>query len=263
MLGSVVYHMCSDMEQYALERMKYTTSTYNKSGHEATRQSWNTLQSNIECCGIDGLKDWKPVTSSGELPTSCCYGIQIGQSCTEINSYTIGCFEKFKTNLQQNNRIIFWSSIGFALIQYCALRLQRSLISCRSELPKDAIFSQYLNTALKLPLFSIGSSSIDKCPESLCTLNASYWRPHTSILSITALLDSSLLFLKESKIFDFFFKFFVLSPPASLNCDESMGTPKGPTSAKAFDAFETGIEWFEKQAECCPTQLLLLKRLQD
>jgi hypothetical protein len=44
---------------------------------------------------------------------------------------------------------------------------------------------------------------------------------------------------------------------------ESIGTPKRSTSAEAFDAFETDLEWFEKQAECCPTQLLLLKRLQD
>ncbi|VVC38750.1 Domain of unknown function DUF4371 [Cinara cedri] len=35
--------------------------------------------------------------------------------------------------------------------------------------------------------------------------------------------------------------------------DESMGTPKGPTSTEALAAFETGLEWFEKQAECCPT----------
>ncbi|CAI6370921.1 unnamed protein product [Macrosiphum euphorbiae] len=45
--------------------------------------------------------------------------------------------------------------------------------------------------------------------------------------------------------------------------DESMSTPKGPTSAEAFAAFETGLEWFEKQAECCTAQLLLLKRLRD
>ncbi|XP_025203542.1 uncharacterized protein LOC112600511 [Melanaphis sacchari] len=45
--------------------------------------------------------------------------------------------------------------------------------------------------------------------------------------------------------------------------DESMSKPKGPSSAGAFAAFETGIEWFEKQAEYCPTQLLLLKRLRD
>ncbi|KAL4096645.1 hypothetical protein QTP88_021562 [Uroleucon formosanum] len=45
--------------------------------------------------------------------------------------------------------------------------------------------------------------------------------------------------------------------------DEIMGTPKGLTSAEAFAAFETGLRWFEKQADCCPTQLLLLKRLRD
>ncbi|KAL4149809.1 hypothetical protein QTP88_003671 [Uroleucon formosanum] len=51
--------------------------------------------------------------------------------------------------------------------------------------------------------------------------------------------------------------------PCGLISDEIMGTTKGPASAEAFAAFETGLEWFEKQAECCPTQLLLLKRLRD
>ncbi|XP_015368314.1 PREDICTED: tetraspanin-9-like [Diuraphis noxia] len=123
LLGGVVYHMRSDMEHYALKQMEYTISAYNKTEHEATRQSWNVLQSNIECCGIEGPKDWKSVTGTGELPASCCYAIQIDQSCTEINSYTIGCFEKFKTNLQQNSQIIFWSAIGFALIQIFAVFL--------------------------------------------------------------------------------------------------------------------------------------------
>jgi len=45
--------------------------------------------------------------------------------------------------------------------------------------------------------------------------------------------------------------------------DKSIGTPKGPTSAEAFVAFETGLKWFEKQAKCCPTQLLIFKRLRD
>jgi len=119
-LGSVVYRMCCDMEQYALKQMKYTISVYNKTGHEASRQSWNVLQSDTECCGINGQKDWKLVTHSDKLPASCCYAIQIDESCTEINSYTIGCFDKFKTNLQHNNRIIFWSAIGFALLQIFA-----------------------------------------------------------------------------------------------------------------------------------------------
>ncbi|GFV14070.1 uncharacterized protein TNCV_525461 [Trichonephila clavipes] len=36
---------------------------------------------------------------------------------------------------------------------------------------------------------------------------------------------------------------------------------KGPSNADAFSALETSIEWYEQQSECCPTQLLLLKRI--
>ncbi|GFV65570.1 uncharacterized protein TNCV_778561 [Trichonephila clavipes] len=35
---------------------------------------------------------------------------------------------------------------------------------------------------------------------------------------------------------------------------------KGPSNAVAFSALETAMEWYEQQSECCPTQLLLLKK---
>jgi len=38
---------------------------------------------------------------------------------------------------------------------------------------------------------------------------------------------------------------------------------KGPLNADAFAALETAMEWYEQQSECCPTQLLLLKRIRD
>ncbi|GFX11579.1 hypothetical protein TNCV_5141541 [Trichonephila clavipes] len=34
-------------------------------------------------------------------------------------------------------------------------------------------------------------------------------------------------------------------------------------NADAFSALETAMEWYEQQSECCPTQLLLLKRTGD
>ncbi|GFW39767.1 uncharacterized protein TNCV_2419331 [Trichonephila clavipes] len=37
---------------------------------------------------------------------------------------------------------------------------------------------------------------------------------------------------------------------------------KGPSNADAFSALETAMEWYEQPSECCcPTQLLLLKRI--
>ncbi|GFV05922.1 uncharacterized protein TNCV_3142131 [Trichonephila clavipes] len=38
---------------------------------------------------------------------------------------------------------------------------------------------------------------------------------------------------------------------------------KGPSNADVFSALETAMEWYEQQSECCPTQLLLLKRIRD
>ncbi|GFX07780.1 transposable element Tcb1 transposase [Trichonephila clavipes] len=38
---------------------------------------------------------------------------------------------------------------------------------------------------------------------------------------------------------------------------------EGPLNADAFSAFETAIQWYVKQSECCPIQLLLLKRIRD
>ncbi|GFV97584.1 uncharacterized protein TNCV_2040921 [Trichonephila clavipes] len=38
---------------------------------------------------------------------------------------------------------------------------------------------------------------------------------------------------------------------------------KGPSNADAFSVLETAMEWYEQQSECCPTPLLLLKRVRD
>ncbi|PRD30630.1 UNVERIFIED_CONTAM: hypothetical protein NCL1_25846 [Trichonephila clavipes] len=45
--------------------------------------------------------------------------------------------------------------------------------------------------------------------------------------------------------------------------DNSNESSKGPSNADAFLALETAMQWYVKQSECCPTQLLLLKRIKD
>ncbi|GFW96909.1 uncharacterized protein TNCV_2160441 [Trichonephila clavipes] len=38
---------------------------------------------------------------------------------------------------------------------------------------------------------------------------------------------------------------------------------KGPSNADEFSALQTAMEWYGQQSECCPTELLLLKRIRD
>ncbi|XP_060530047.1 CD63 antigen [Cylas formicarius] len=33
---------------------------------------WDLIQSNFECCGVNGPNDWLPVFQNGSLPVSCC-----------------------------------------------------------------------------------------------------------------------------------------------------------------------------------------------
>ncbi|GFY03364.1 hypothetical protein TNCV_1173221 [Trichonephila clavipes] len=38
---------------------------------------------------------------------------------------------------------------------------------------------------------------------------------------------------------------------------------KGPSNTDAFSELETFMKWYEQQSECCPTQLLPLRRIRD
>ncbi|GFX74957.1 uncharacterized protein TNCV_1845291 [Trichonephila clavipes] len=48
-----------------------------------------------------------------------------------------------------------------------------------------------------------------------------------------------------------------------IDDDNNNESSKGLSNADAFSALETAMEWYEQQSECCPTQLLLLKRIRD
>ncbi|PRD29529.1 UNVERIFIED_CONTAM: hypothetical protein NCL1_29125 [Trichonephila clavipes] len=45
--------------------------------------------------------------------------------------------------------------------------------------------------------------------------------------------------------------------------DNNNESSKGLSNADVFSAFETTMEWYKQQSKCCPTQLLLLKRVGD
>lgn len=73
----------------------------------------------MECCGVEGPRDWIRITHSTKLPTTCCTAIPLDGFCTETDSFKFGCFQRFKTQLENNEKIIMWSCIGFASIQVC------------------------------------------------------------------------------------------------------------------------------------------------
>ncbi|PRD21062.1 UNVERIFIED_CONTAM: hypothetical protein NCL1_52895 [Trichonephila clavipes] len=58
----------------------------------------------------------------------------------------------------------------------------------------------------------------------------------------------------------------VESDPVDDEMDEDEDnnvSSKGPSNADAFSALEAAMEWYRQQSKCCPTQLVLLKRIRD
>ncbi|GFV64121.1 RNase H domain-containing protein [Trichonephila clavipes] len=58
------------------------------------------------------------------------------------------------------------------------------------------------------------------------------------------------------------------SDPVNEETDEDKNnndneSSKGSSNVDAFSALETAMEWYVQQSKCCPTQLLLLKRIRD
>lgn len=46
-LSGFVYHMHGEIEDFALNQLNTSISVYNKTGHEASTEAWNLLQSDV------------------------------------------------------------------------------------------------------------------------------------------------------------------------------------------------------------------------
>ncbi|VVC30578.1 Tetraspanin/Peripherin,Tetraspanin,Tetraspanin, EC2 domain [Cinara cedri] len=121
-LSAAVYYMGDQVKDYALKEMNDSLPSYNTTNGETSTKIWNLVQSEMECCGVNGPKDWAPVLHN-KLPTTCCREIPVDGHCTIIDSYKLGCFKRFETQLEGNEKTIMWSSIGFALVQFLAVLL--------------------------------------------------------------------------------------------------------------------------------------------
>ncbi|KAK7864771.1 hypothetical protein R5R35_012267 [Gryllus longicercus] len=79
------------------------------------RDAWNILQSDLECCGVDGPRDWS--VKRIPLPSSCCKHLDAEKMCKLSNSYSIGCSSALKDKIEHFALIIGGVAIGIAFVQ--------------------------------------------------------------------------------------------------------------------------------------------------
>ncbi|XP_063811544.1 leukocyte surface antigen CD53 [Pseudophryne corroboree] len=93
---------------------------------------WDTLQSSLKCCGINGSKDW-----GNSIPPSCCP--RDSKVCTAEGAYGVGCVNSFNNWFENNflyvgitiicTSIIEVLGMSFALTLYCHISRSSSSLS--------------------------------------------------------------------------------------------------------------------------------------
>jgi len=93
---------------------------YKQDGHEGVTETWDKLQKEFECCGVNNASDWTD-PKMGNQPTiveSCCK--TPGTNCSTTNPqevFTDSCSIKLEDWLKSKVAIIGGVGIGLAFVQ--------------------------------------------------------------------------------------------------------------------------------------------------
>lgn len=113
----------STLRDELLNGIKYKYDVNNTDGMVTF---WDTIQSKLDCCGVDSQKDWYNITAWKDeikVPKSCCKPSTIQSSiiCREGDIREHGCYAKFRRYLIENLHYVAIVSVVFAFIQFFAV----------------------------------------------------------------------------------------------------------------------------------------------
>ncbi|XP_033230609.1 CD63 antigen-like [Belonocnema kinseyi] len=107
-------------------RMNGTMHQYNED--EKVKNSWNIMQHDLDCCGINGPADWsKAGFRDNTLPISCCQNVPMknttdknSRGTCDMNSISVrdkGCVNKLRSFIEDKAVVLGGVGVGIALVQ--------------------------------------------------------------------------------------------------------------------------------------------------
>ncbi|XP_066247970.1 CD63 antigen-like [Euwallacea similis] len=129
-IGGVILR--NKTEEFLENSLKLTMQEYNKNDSEITL-TWDTIQSQMHCCGITNYTDWFNINSTNAssnafLPISCCkipFGTMNTFTCNSNTTdlYKEGCLFAFGDYIRHNISKIEISGLTLAVIQLLGIIL--------------------------------------------------------------------------------------------------------------------------------------------
>jgi len=129
MIGGIVLAGSGTTLDVLKDPIKDTMGEYGSD--DTITAAWDDIQTEYECCGVDGPDDWA-LANVNPLPDSCCSWQENPEACEVDQSRLSGCFTKFEDLISQNEHLIYAIvsltlislvvSAALAIMMYCAIR---------------------------------------------------------------------------------------------------------------------------------------------
>lgn len=118
-LGVYVFATKGDIADALQKKMSSTMKDYNHT--KTVTDSWDMLQHDCRCCGVNNAIDWVPVLGNN-LPPSCCPDNATNEKCTLKDANKIGCYSLFVQFTESKTLTLALIVIGVGLVQLlCAV----------------------------------------------------------------------------------------------------------------------------------------------
>jgi len=132
-LAIAVYYNKDGVTDSIKDQFKDCMGKYSNKTEEICRDTIDSLQSVLKCCGINKPTDWKNYTMETP-PSSCCID---GKNCTYTeNCFKDGCYNTINDFVNTNAKYIGFGVLGVALVELLGMSLAcylRSFIIKRTE----------------------------------------------------------------------------------------------------------------------------------
>ncbi|XP_017880549.1 CD151 antigen [Ceratina calcarata] len=124
LIGGVLAYVFREKLVGTLER-EMTSSMRVYDSRRIVREAWDTTQSTLHCCGVNGWRDWGNQGLS--VPESCCREIQPGQrfncnagsdTVNPSNAYLVGCINGTQIYMQKHATIMGGAGIAVACLMF-------------------------------------------------------------------------------------------------------------------------------------------------
>lgn len=115
--GIYAYQTAGVMKNSLTAKMKDLQADYNKINETVVKRSWDVLQYDFQCCGIEKAEEWPNILHTSSLPHSCCSELPIDRTCTLKDASKRGCLTLFEEFLKSKTLVLAAVASGIGVIQ--------------------------------------------------------------------------------------------------------------------------------------------------